>query len=228
MSVLDVLNKYDGKVDQVIYEEIKKEAEADEALSKGSSHKKSQENASLRSRLRKTEEYLTKLGLEVNDEIETQIEEYLSKSKTVTTSLEQKVNMLVKKLEDKEKAESELTKKLNNKTIADELRKVLRAGNTPVIEDIEDLVVESFLNSGRGKILDDKVIFDDATDVETEINTYRQKYPGRFRVKQNGGAGSNDTGSNKNVNKISEQEFNAMSAADRGRYAKEHPDFQII
>lgn len=226
----EVLSQYEGKIDQEIFDKLISEADADDEKVRNQSHKKGQENSSLRTRLRKIEDVVTRLGFEISDDLDTKVEEYLSKSgdsKTKQSELEQKVNVLLKKIEDKEKAEAELTQKLHGQKISSALRKALNSGNNKVLGDIEDLIVDSYMHSGRAKIVDDNVIFDDNIDLDTEISNYRKKHPGHFSIDQKPGSGTTGNRTDKKVNKISSQEFYAMPAKERGQYAADNPDFEL-
>lgn len=238
MSVLDILTELEDKLDSEVFERLKKEAESDDSISKKASHKKGQENSGLRNRLRSLEDAIKKLGFEIDDDLESKIDEFISngsKSKGEANELMKKIDRLQAAFADKEKREIELTKRLNNQKISSELRKALRDGNTVVIEDIEDLIIESYLNGGKAKVseTDGKILFDnngDEIDLVTEVANYKKANPGRFTVKQKAGSGSSgtdDKNKTKSAVKISATDFNAMPARERAQWANDNPDFEL-
>jgi hypothetical protein len=227
----DVLKQFVGKIDQEIMDKLIEEADADDEKARNHAHKKGQENSSLRARLRKIEGAITKLGFEVDDDLDTKIEEYINKSgssKEKQSELEIKVNSLLKKLEDEDKAKAELTQKLNGQKISAELRKALNSGNNKVLPSIEDLIVNNYMHSGRAKVIDDQIIFDDGTDLETEINNYRKQNPDHFSIEQKPGSNTSGKQTNKKVNRILKTEFEAMQPKERAEYTLENPDFELI
>jgi hypothetical protein len=227
----DVLKQYVGKIDQEIMDKLIEEADADDEKTRGNAHKKGQENSSLRARLRKIEGSISKLGFEVDDELDTKIEEFINKSGSSNkkqSELEIKVNTLLKKLEDEDKAKAELTQKLNGQKISAELRKALNNGNNKVLPSIEELIVDKYMHSGRAKVIDDQIIFDDNTDLETEINNYRKNNPDHFSIEQKPGSGTSGKQTNKKVNRIMKQEFDSMLPKERAQYAMDNPDFELI
>jgi hypothetical protein len=227
----DVLKQYVGKIDQEIMDKLIEEADADDEKTRSNAHKKGQENSSLRARLRKIEGSISKLGFEVDDELDTKIEEFINKSGTSNkkqSELEIKVNTLLKKLEDEDKAKAELTQKLNGQKISAELRKALNNGNNKVLPSIEDLIVDKYMHSGRAKVIDDQIIFDENTDLETEINNYRKSNPDHFSIEQKPGSGTSGKQTNKKVNRIMKQEFDSMLPKERAQYAMDNPDFELI
>lgn len=237
MSVLDILSELEDKLDSEIFEKLKKEAESDDSISRKASHKKGQENSGLRTRLRSLEDNLKKLGFDIGDDLESKIDEYIangSKSQGEANELIKKIDKLQAAFADKEKREIELTKRLNNQKVSSELRKALREGNMVVIEDIEDLIVDSYINSGKAKVseTDGKILFDndgDEVDLATEVANYKKANPGRFTVKQKAGSGSSGTNEKDKSRgaKMSLNDFNAMPPIERAQWAKDNPNFEL-
>jgi hypothetical protein len=84
------------------------------------------------------------------------------------------------------------------------------------------------MHSGRAKVIDDQIIFDEDTDLETEISNYRKKNPDHFSIDQKPGSGTSGKPTNKKVNRIMKQEFDSMLPKERAQYAMDNPDFELI
>lgn len=233
MTLEELLAMLNGKVDEGVVTSVKEFFENETNFSKSKFSKQNQENASLRSRLKTLEEHLKSLDVDLEGDVAEQLTSKIKGSQENSTGLEKRLAQLQKQFEEKEKKEQELTKKLNNQKISSELKKALKSGNITVIDDIEDLIVDNYINSGRIKVLEDgnlKVDKDGLEiDLNEEIEEYKKQFPGRFKVAQV--QGSNTSVKSKEtstVKKISRKEFDGMNARDRGNFAKENPDFVIV
>lgn len=234
MALEDLLVSLSGKVDESVVGEVKSFFESETNFSKSKYSKQNQENASLRGRLKNLEENLKALDIDLEGDVAEQLTTKIGGNKDVSTNLEKRLALLQKQFDEKDKREKELTQKLNNQKISAELKKALKTGNITVLDDIEDLIVDSYINSGKVKVLEDGNLRVDRDGVEIEIaeevEEYKKQYPGRFKVLQNPGSETNSTSKKQNetVKKISQKEFENMSAKDRGSFAKDNPGFVII